>query len=62
MVVRNDLDRFQLAIDSLKRLPEWEDRAASAIHEFRAARARHAAYVVEHGEDLPEIQGWRWAE
>ena len=62
MVVRNDLDRFQLAIDALKRLPEWEDRASSAIHEFRAARARHAAYVVEHGEDLPEIQGWRWAE
>jgi xylulose-5-phosphate/fructose-6-phosphate phosphoketolase len=60
MVVRNDMDRFQLAIDSLKRLPEWEDRAAAAVEAFRAARARHAAYVIENGEDLPEIQGWRW--
>ncbi|MEP6471700.1 MAG: phosphoketolase family protein [Acidobacteriota bacterium] len=60
MVVRNDMDRFQLAIDALKRLPEWEDRSAAAVEAFRAARARHAAYVVEHGEDLPEIQSWRW--
>jgi xylulose-5-phosphate/fructose-6-phosphate phosphoketolase len=60
MVVRNDMDRFQLAIDSLARLPEWASRAAAAVEAFRAARARHAAYVVEHGEDLPEVQNWRW--
>jgi xylulose-5-phosphate/fructose-6-phosphate phosphoketolase len=60
MVVRNDMDRFQLAIDSLARLPEWETRSAAAVQAFRAARARHASYVVEHGEDLPEVQNWRW--
>ena len=60
MVVRNDMDRFQLAIDSLARLPEWETGSAAAVEAFRAARARHASYVVEHGEDLPEVQNWRW--
>jgi xylulose-5-phosphate/fructose-6-phosphate phosphoketolase len=60
MVVRNNMDRFQLAIDSLKRLPEWETRSAAAVEAFRAKLASHAAYVVEHGEDLPEIQNWRW--
>jgi len=60
MVVRNNVDRFQLAIDSLARLPEWEARSASAVEAFRAKLASHAAYVVEHGEDLPEIQNWRW--
>jgi xylulose-5-phosphate/fructose-6-phosphate phosphoketolase len=60
MVVRNNMDRFQLAIDSLKRLPEWETRSAAAVKAFRAKLASHAAYVVEYGEDLPEIQSWRW--
>jgi xylulose-5-phosphate/fructose-6-phosphate phosphoketolase len=60
MVVRNNMDRFQLAIDSLARLPEWATRAAAAVEAFRAKLASHAAYVVEHGEDLPEIQSWRW--
>jgi xylulose-5-phosphate/fructose-6-phosphate phosphoketolase len=62
MVVRNNMDRFQLAIDSLRRLPEWETRSgsAAAVEAFRAELARHASYVVEHGEDLPEVQSWRW--
>jgi xylulose-5-phosphate/fructose-6-phosphate phosphoketolase len=60
MVVRNNMDRFQLAIDSLKRLPKWETRSVAAVEAFRAKLASHAAYVVEHGEDLPEIQSWRW--
>jgi xylulose-5-phosphate/fructose-6-phosphate phosphoketolase len=60
MVVRNNMDRFQLAIDSLARLPEWQTRSAAAVEAFRAKLAQHAAYVVEHGEDLPEIQSWRW--
>jgi xylulose-5-phosphate/fructose-6-phosphate phosphoketolase len=60
MVVRNNMDRFQLAIDSLKRLPKWEMRSAAAVEAFRAKLASHAAYVVEHGADLPEIQSWRW--
>jgi xylulose-5-phosphate/fructose-6-phosphate phosphoketolase len=60
MVVRNNMDRFQLAIDSLARLPEWADRSTSAVQAFRASLTRHASFVVEHGEDMPEVQSWRW--
>jgi xylulose-5-phosphate/fructose-6-phosphate phosphoketolase len=56
------MDRFQLAIDSLARLPEWTDRSRTAVEEFRAALTRHASYVVENGEDLPEVRNWRWTE
>jgi xylulose-5-phosphate/fructose-6-phosphate phosphoketolase len=62
MVVKNNMDRFQLAIDSLARLPEWTDRSRTAVEEFRAALTRHASYVVENGEDLPEVRNWRWTE
>ena len=24
------------------------------------ARARHREWIVEHGEDLPEIREWKW--
>jgi xylulose-5-phosphate/fructose-6-phosphate phosphoketolase len=62
MVVKNNMDRFQLAIDSLARLPEWTERSRTAVEEFRAALTRHASYVVENGEDLPEVRNWRWTE
>jgi xylulose-5-phosphate/fructose-6-phosphate phosphoketolase len=60
MVVRNNMDRYQLAIDSLARLPAWTAKSASAVRDFRARLASHRAFIVQHGEDPPEIQNWRW--
>ena len=60
MVVRNNMDRFQLAIDALARLPEWKTKSDAAVQGFRAKLALHRSYVVQNGEDLPEVQNWRW--
>jgi xylulose-5-phosphate/fructose-6-phosphate phosphoketolase len=60
MVVRNNMDRYQLAIDSLARLPAWTAKSAPAVRDFRARLASHRAFIVQHGEDPPEIQNWRW--
>jgi len=60
MVVRNNMDRFQLAIDSIARLPAWKTSADDAVRRFRAKLVEHRAYVVEHGEDMPEVRDWRW--
>jgi xylulose-5-phosphate/fructose-6-phosphate phosphoketolase len=60
MVVRNNMDRFQLAIDSIARLPAWKTRADDAVRRFQEKLVEHRAYVVEHGEDMPEVRDWRW--
>ncbi len=59
MTVRNGLDRFTLAADAIRRARP--DRAARAERWRDENHARHKAYVIEHGEDLPEVKDWRWS-
>jgi xylulose-5-phosphate/fructose-6-phosphate phosphoketolase len=60
MVVRNNMDRYQLAIDALARLPAWTAKSDPAVQTFRAKLALHRDYIVQHGEDMPEIRDWVW--
>jgi xylulose-5-phosphate/fructose-6-phosphate phosphoketolase len=60
MVVLNELDRFHLVMDVIDRLPQLGARAAyfkQAIHE---KLIEHKEYIRRHGDDMPEIAGWRW--
>ncbi len=61
MVVLNNLDRFQLALDAIRRIPRFAAEVPAAIERHAAAIARHGAWIAEHGEDLPEIRQWHWA-
>jgi len=60
MTVLNDIDRFHLAGDVLQRVPGLAKRAVEAGRTIRELLAKHRRYVTEHGEDLPEVAGWRW--
>ena len=63
MTVLNDLDRFHLALDVIARVPGLRDdpAAAAAAERFHAQLAEHRRYIVEHGDDMPEIRDWRWS-
>ena len=61
MTVRNDLDRFHLVQDVAERVPKLGPRAAHIAQAMRERLMQHHAYIVEHGEDMPEIRGWRWS-
>jgi xylulose-5-phosphate/fructose-6-phosphate phosphoketolase len=61
MVVLNDLDRFHLAGDVIDRVPSLGSRAAYAKQFLRDRLLDHKAYIVEHGEDMPEIRNWKWS-
>ncbi len=60
MVVLNDLDRFHLVMDVADRVPELAGKAAYLKQHMRDKRIEHKQYIVQHGEDMPEIRGWKW--
>jgi xylulose-5-phosphate/fructose-6-phosphate phosphoketolase len=61
MVVRNDLDRFHLAIDVIDRVPGLAGIGAHAKQAFRDRLIGHRQYILRWGEDPPEIRDWRWS-
>jgi Phosphoketolase len=60
MTVLNELDRFHLAIEAIERVPGLKAKAGNVVDALRGKLAEHTRYVREHGEDMPEIQNWRW--
>ena len=60
MVVLNNLDRFQLALDAIRVIPRLAGRLAAETARFDATMQRHKRYIAEHGDDMPEILNWRW--
>ena len=60
MVVLNNLDRFQLALDAIKRIPRLSNIIEAETARYWTTMQRHKSYISEHGEDLPEILDWQW--
>jgi len=60
MVVLNNLDRYQLAFDAIRRIPRLADQVQKASDRYWTMMERHKLYVGEHGDDIPEVRDWRW--
>lgn len=60
MVVMNDLDRFHLVADVVDRVPRLRQRAAYVKQYVRDRLIDHKEYICKHGQDMPEIQDWKW--
>jgi xylulose-5-phosphate/fructose-6-phosphate phosphoketolase len=60
LAIRNQADRFSLAIDAIDRMPRFRVKGASvreALMNEQIACKRHAH---EFGVDRPEITDWKW--
>jgi xylulose-5-phosphate/fructose-6-phosphate phosphoketolase len=60
MLVRNDLDRYHLVRDVVDRVPKLGYMAAYVRQAVRDKLIDHKHYIVEHGQDMPEILDWTW--
>ncbi len=60
MVVLNNLDRYQLAFDAIRRISRLAGQVEEATARYWATMQRHKLYIGEHGDDMPEVRDWRW--
>jgi xylulose-5-phosphate/fructose-6-phosphate phosphoketolase len=62
MAVLNDIDRYHLLLDVVRRVPEAAPYAERLTRFAREKLEHHARYIVERGEDLPEVRDWYWRQ
>jgi xylulose-5-phosphate/fructose-6-phosphate phosphoketolase len=58
MVVRNRVSRYHLVMDALNNARRTPPGASDLKDWCQQRLDRHAAYVVEHLEDMPEVRNW----
>ena len=62
MRVLNELDRFHLVIDVIKRLPQLGNRGAYLVQKMQDKLVEHRQYIRDNGIDLPEVRNWKWED
>ena len=60
MVVLNNLDRYQLALDAIRRIPRLTDQVEKATARYWTTMEHHKLYISAHGDDMPEVRNWHW--
>src|SRR4051794_1817390 len=62
MVVLNEMSRFHLAAEAIRRAPRLADRAPELLAQCDARIAAANAYAHENLDDQPEIRDWVWTD
>ncbi len=60
MTVLNELDRFHLVKNVVDRVEGLGSKRAYLKQLMRDKLVEHQHYIVEHGQDMPEIRNWLW--
>ncbi len=60
LAIRNQIDRFDLAIDVIDRVTQLRDSAAHLKEWLKQQIIESINYAYAEGVDKPEIQNWRW--
>jgi xylulose-5-phosphate/fructose-6-phosphate phosphoketolase len=60
LAIRNQTDRFSLAIDAIDRVPRIRDRGAHVREALLDQQIACKSHAFEFGVDPPDITNWQW--
>jgi xylulose-5-phosphate/fructose-6-phosphate phosphoketolase len=60
LAINNQVDRFNLVIDVIDRVPKLGSAAAYVRERMKNAIIENVNYAHEHGIDKDEIVNWKW--
>ena len=60
LAIRNEIDRFSLAIDVINRVPRLQVIGAHAKDKLRDMQIECSQYAYKHGTDKPDVSNWTW--
>jgi len=60
MVVMNQMSRYHLAMEAVKRVPRMQLQADVFIAHCEKKLQEHHTYICENLDDMPEIKNWKW--
>lgn len=60
MVVLNQMSRYHLAMEAVKRVPRMHQQADGFINWCESRLKEHHNYICAHLDDMPEIKNWKW--
>ncbi len=61
LAIRNQIDRFSIAIDVIDRVPRLHVAGAHVKEKLKNRQIACMLFAHENGIDSPEITGWRWS-
>jgi xylulose-5-phosphate/fructose-6-phosphate phosphoketolase len=60
LAIRNQIDRFSIAMDVIDRVPALRVAGAHVKEKLRDMQIECQSYAYENGIDKPEVDGWTW--
>lgn len=60
LAIRNQIDRFNLVIDVIDRVPKLGSAAAHVKERMKDAITENLNYAFEYGKDKEELVNWQW--
>jgi xylulose-5-phosphate/fructose-6-phosphate phosphoketolase len=60
LAIRNQIDRFNLVIDVINRVPKLGAAAAHLKEQMKDAIIENLNYAVEYGKDQEDLVNWQW--
>ncbi len=62
MTVLNSIDRYHIVEYVINSLPKKTGKETSLLKLMEEKLEEHRKHVVVHGDDMPEVRNWKWAQ